>query len=120
MYIPISIYTMDKKLIELRTLLTQTEYEISSLMKGRKASAPRARTSLQRIKTLAHALRSDIMVAVKEMPTKSRTKATVSSDEEKNVSADEKAPEAQETPEPPTPVPSPVVKKARKPRVKKV
>ena len=59
---------------ELRTLVSQAEAELQSLLAGKKASAPRVRASLQKIKTLSHSMRSDVMAHVKALPVNSRAK----------------------------------------------
>ena len=62
---------------ELRTLVSQAEAELQSLLAGKKASAPRVRASLQKIKTLSHSMRSDVMAHVKALPVNTRTKKPV-------------------------------------------
>ena len=62
---------------ELRTLVFQAEDELKSLLAGKKASAPRVRASLQKIKTLSHSMRSDVMAHVKALPVNTRTKKPV-------------------------------------------
>ena len=62
---------------ELKTLVSQAEAELQSLLQsGKKASAPRVRASLQKIKTLSHTMRSDVMQHVKALPVNSRVKKT--------------------------------------------
>ena len=55
---------------EIRMQLEVAEKEIASLEGGRKASAARARKSLQIIKGLAHTLRKNIVEYSKGLPTK--------------------------------------------------
>ena len=57
---------------EIRMQLEVAEKEIASLQGGRKASAARARKSLQIIKGLSHALRKQIVEYSKGLPTKKR------------------------------------------------
>ena len=64
--------SLSQSITSLRTMLDIAENEIKSLESGRKASAARARKSLQSIKTNCHILRRDITLFTKELPTKSR------------------------------------------------
>ena len=57
---------------EIRMQLEVAEKEIASLQGGRKASAARARKSLQIIKGLAHTMRKNIVEFSKGLPTKKR------------------------------------------------
>ena len=57
---------------ELKTLLGQTENELNSLLAGKKASAPRMRASLQKIKSVSHSMRAVVMDYTKSLPVKSR------------------------------------------------
>ena len=57
---------------EIKMQLEVAEREIASLEGGRKASAARARKSLQIIKGLSHALRKQIVEYSKGLPTKKR------------------------------------------------
>ena len=57
---------------EIRMQLEEAEKEIASLEGGRKASAARARKSLQIIKGLSHALRKQIVEYSRSLPTKKR------------------------------------------------
>ena len=57
---------------EIRMQLEVAEKEIASLENGRKASAARARKSLQIIKGLSHTLRKNIVEYAKGLPTKKR------------------------------------------------
>ena len=57
---------------EIKMQLEVAEKEIASLEGGRKASAARARKSLQIIKGLSHALRKNIVEYSKGLPTKKR------------------------------------------------
>jgi hypothetical protein len=100
---------LSESITGLRTLLDNAEREVNSLNSGRKASASRARLSLQHIKKSCHALRKDITTHTKAIPKKTRVKKFV---EEPAVEPVEEPAEAVE--------PEPVAeKKVRKPRVKK-
>ena len=66
--------SLSEQLLLMRKSLDETEKELKSLEGGRKASAPRARKSLQALKQSSHALRKQITESVKGMPTKKRTK----------------------------------------------
>ena len=68
---------LNQKIAELKTLIGQAEVELLSLQSGKKASAPRVRASLQKIKTLSHSMRSDVMTFTKSLPVNSRVKKTV-------------------------------------------
>ena len=57
---------------EIKMQLEVAEREIASLEGGRKASAARARKSLQIIKGLSHALRKQIVEFSRSLPTKKR------------------------------------------------
>ena len=57
---------------EIRMQLEVAEKEIASLEGGRKASAARARKSLQIIKGLAHTLRKQIVEFSRSLPVKKR------------------------------------------------
>lgn len=59
---------------ELQHHLDSCRLEVVALKSGKKSSAPRARKSLQSIKTISHKLRGDIVSHVKALPTKSRVK----------------------------------------------
>ena len=60
---------------EIKMQLEIAEKEIVSLEGGRKASAARARKSLQIIKGLSHTLRKNIVEYSKGLPTKKRGEA---------------------------------------------
>ena len=62
------------KMNELRALFSQAENEMSSLIVGKKAACPRVRSSLHKIKTIAHTLKADVTVYTKTLPTKHRVK----------------------------------------------
>ncbi len=68
------IHTMSlkEKVNEIRLQLDTTDRELASLEGGRKASAARARKSLQLIKSLSHTLRKQIVDYTKQLPTKRR------------------------------------------------
>ena len=59
---------------ELKTLMGQAETELNSLLSGRKASAPRVRASLQKIKTLSHSMRAGVIDYTKSLPVNNRVK----------------------------------------------
>jgi hypothetical protein len=65
---------------EIKMQLEVAEKEIASLEGGRKASAARARKSLQIIKGLAHALRKNIVEFSKGLPTKKRAEVKVAAE----------------------------------------
>ena len=73
------IYKMSlkEKVNEIRLQLDTTEKELLSLEGGRKASAARARKSLQLIKSLSHTLRKQIVDYTKGLPTKHRSPVEV-------------------------------------------
>ena len=72
---------LSASIAELKTLVGQAEAELQSLQSGKKASAPRVRASLQKIKTLSHSMRADVMTFTKELPTKARLKKSESEPE---------------------------------------
>ena len=106
------------KLTEIKTHINTLEEHLKDLQeKNRKSSSIKARASAQSAKTLLHSLRKGIMEAVKSIP----PKRTNVGSKKALVVPDAHAP-APETPAPaPAPVPDvpDVVKKVRKPRVKK-
>ena len=67
---------------EIRMQLEVAEKEIASLQGGRKASAARARKSLQIIKGLAHTMRKNIVEVSKGLPTKKRAEVEVAAEPE--------------------------------------
>ena len=73
---------LTQSIAELKTLVSQAENELQSLLASKKAAAPRVRASLQKIKTLSHTMRSDVMAHVKALPVNSRVKTTEPVDEE--------------------------------------
>ena len=103
------------KLTEIKTHINTLEEHLKDLQeKNRKSSSIKARASAQSAKTLLHSLRKGIMEAVKSIPPK-RT----------NVGSKKALVVPDDTPDTPAPAPAPVpdvpdvVKKVRKPRVKK-
>ena len=56
----------------LRNHLLQCELEIDALVGGKKAAAPRVRSSLQAIKSLAHEMRKTTTELTKSFPAKTR------------------------------------------------
>lgn len=102
--------SLTAQLAELKTLISQAEEEVLSLLGGKKASAPRARGSLQKIKALSQLMRKSIMEHVSSLPTKERTK-------KENIPAPPEL--VREVPveapvETPTPVSPPARKKGKK------
>ncbi len=69
--------SLKEKVNEIRLQLDTTEKELLSLEGGRKASAARARKSLQLIKSLSHTLRKQIVDYTKGLPTKHRSPVEV-------------------------------------------
>ena len=69
--------SLNDNIVVLKSCIANAESEIIALQSGRKASAAKARAQLQKVKTLCHTLRGDIMTYVKELPTKSRVKKVV-------------------------------------------
>ena len=65
---------------EIKMQLEVAEKEIASLQGGRKASAARARKSLQIIKGLAHTMRKNIVEFSKGLPTKKRAEVEVAAE----------------------------------------
>ena len=65
---------LNHSIAELRTLVGQADDELQSLVAGKKASAPRVRASLQKIKTLCHSMRQEVMNHTKALPVKKRAK----------------------------------------------
>ena len=108
--------SLTEQILLMRKSLDETEKELKALEGGRKASAPRARKSLQSLKQSSHQLRKQITDSVKSMPTKKRTKkeevnvldAKMSQVEEPETEPEEEKPKADST-----------VKKARTKRVPK-
>ena len=97
--------SLSEQILLMKQDLENVERELKSLEGGRKASAPRARKSLQNLKTSSHALRKQIVEHTKSLPIKKRTK------KEPVQSPEDFKP----TPEPtPTPEPEKQVKKPRK------
>jgi hypothetical protein len=69
--------SLKEKVNEIRLQLDTTDRELASLEGGRKASAARARKSLQLIKSLSHTLRKQIVDYTKALPTKRRSPEVV-------------------------------------------
>ena len=72
---------LSASIAELKTLVGQTDDELQSLVAGKKASAPRVRASLQKIKTLCHSMRQEVMNHTKALPVNSRAKKAAATDE---------------------------------------
>ena len=66
--------SLSEQILLMKQDLENVERELKSLEGGRKASAPRARKSLQNLKTSSHALRKQIVEHTKSLPIKKRTK----------------------------------------------
>jgi hypothetical protein len=66
--------SLNDQINEIKTHILVAESELNSLVTGTKASASRARKSLQQIKKLSHALRKAIVLHLKTLPTKKRAK----------------------------------------------
>ena len=66
--------SLNHSIAELKTLVGQADDELQSLVAGKKASAPRVRASLQKIKTLCHSMRQEVMNHTKALPVKKRAK----------------------------------------------
>lgn len=66
--------SLTEQILLMKKSLDETEKELKELEGGRKASAPRARKSLQALKQSSHQLRKQITESVKSMPVKKRTK----------------------------------------------
>ena len=97
---------------ELKTLLGQTETELNALLAGKKASAPRIRASLQKIKSVSHSMRAGVMDYTKALPVKSRAKR-----EELQINCPTHAAVISEEiaePQTPEPIASPVKKQRKK------
>jgi TolA-binding protein len=107
--------SLSEQIILMRQSLDQTEKELKSLESGKKASAPRARKSLQSLKTSSHALRKQITEHTRSMPVKARAK---------KPAVDMPIEEARQLQAIPEEEPMPIVddkpKKVRKSRAKKV
>lgn len=94
--------SLSDQILLMRQSLDATEKELKALEGGRKASAPRARKSLQALKQSSHQLRKQITDSVKSMPTKKRTKkeevnildAKMSQVEEPEAEPEEEKPKA--------------------------
>lgn len=68
---------LQDQLNELKTHIITAEKELILLSKGKKASAPRSRKSLQNIKKTAHLLRANTTKYVKQLPIKKSTKKLI-------------------------------------------
>ena len=65
---------LNDHIIQLQLHLDQAKKHIADLESGTKASAPKCRAELQKIKVLAHQLRKECIVSQKAIPVKHRTK----------------------------------------------
>ena len=68
--------TLNDMIVQLQLHLDQAKKHIADLESGTKASAPKCRAELQKIKVLAHQLRKECIVSQKAIPVKSRVKTT--------------------------------------------
>lgn len=68
---------------ELKTHVITAERELMLLSKGKKASAPRTRKSLQNIKKTAHLLRANTTKYVKQLPVQKKEKKEEKNEEKK-------------------------------------
>ena len=92
---------LQQQVLLMRANLDSAEDYIKQLEAGRKSSSSKARASLQKIKGQSHDLRKSVISTQKALPTKQRTKVIpVEPSAEPEIIAE-------------------VVKKPRKPRVKK-
>lgn len=66
---------LKEQVTNIKTQLAICESELASLMSGKKASGPRVRACLMKIKGSAHAARSATTAVVAAIPTKSRAKS---------------------------------------------
>jgi len=66
--------TLNDMIVQLQLHLDQAKKHIADLESGTKASAPKCRAELQKIKVLAHQLRKECITTQKTIPVKHRTK----------------------------------------------
>ena len=66
--------TLNDMIVQFQLHLDQTKKHIADLESGTKASAPKCRAELQKIKVLAHQLRKECITTQKAIPVKSRVK----------------------------------------------
>ena len=66
--------TLNDMVVQLQLHLDQTKKHIADLESGTKASSPKCRAELQKIKVLAHQMRKDCITTQKALPIKSRVK----------------------------------------------
>ena len=76
---------LSASIAELKTLVGQADDELQSLVAGKKASAPRVRASLQKIKTLCHSMRQEVMNHTKALPVKKRAKTADPVTDKENI-----------------------------------
>ena len=111
--------SLSEQIMLMKNELEAAEREIKSLEGGRKASAARARKSLQSLKNSSHGLRKSIVEHTKSLPTKSRVRK---SPEEVNI-LDAKLSQAEEVVDEPVeedePKPDASKKKAKPKRIPK-
>jgi hypothetical protein len=109
--------SLTENITSLRTMLDSAEAEILSLSGGKKAAGPRARRSLQNIKSASHSLRKSITDHTKGMVTKPRVKKEILCATHAAVEAEEEEFEAKAEQ---ADVAEPVkIKRVRKPKVVK-
>lgn len=68
--------TLNDMIVQLQLHLDQAKKHIADLESGTKASAPKCRAELQKIKVLAHQLRKECITTQKAIPVKSKVKIT--------------------------------------------
>ena len=105
--------SLNDQITIMKNHLNTAESEIEKLMNGRKSSAAKARSELMKVKTISHALRSDIMKYQKELPTKSRVSKTTQPEPEPEL---EQKPEPEQT-APTVSAPIDIPESAPKPKV---
>ena len=66
--------TLNDMIVQLQLHLDQTKKHVADLESGTKASSPKCRAELQKIKVLAHQLRKECITTQKALPVKSRVK----------------------------------------------
>ena len=93
---------LEDQFAQLKSQLATAELEYQSLKSGRKSAAPRLRKSLMSLKTGSHAMRAGTTSFVRELPTKSRKKASEDLPLEPLVEVEPVAIPAVEVPKKPT------------------
>ena len=67
---------LNDMIVQIQLHLDQTKKHIADLESGTKASSPKCRAELQKIKVLAHQLRKECITTQKALPVKTRVKIT--------------------------------------------